>query len=804
MLRTVQLLGGLTAMAFNADAAFPDCVSGPLANNGVCDASLDPLTRARALIGEFTVGEKLNNTGSTSRGIPRLGVPPYTWWQEALHGVALSPGVNFSAAGDYSYATSFPQPILMGAAFDDDLIQAVATVISTEARSFSNVGRAGLDFWTPNINPFRDPRWGRGQETPGEDSFHLSSYVRALIDGLQGGYDPKYKRIIATCKHFVGYDMESWNGNYRYQWDAPISMQDMVEYYMPPFRSCARDSNVGAFMCSYNSVNGVPTCADPWLLNDVLRKHWGWTNEEQWVTSDCDAVQNVFLPHEWAKTREEAAALSLIAGTDVNCGTYYQNHLPAAYAQGLINDTILDKALIRQYSSLVRLGYFDRPENQPYRALNFTNVSTPHAEQLAYRAAVEGIVLLKNEGMLPLDLSGNRTIALVGDWANATEQMQGNYFGQPPFLHSPLYAAQQLTTVYYVNGPGQGDPTTDNWLPVWSTAAKADIIIYVGGIDNSVESEGMDRVSIAWTGAQLDVIGQLAEYGKPMAVVQMGGGQIDSTPIKDNPNISSLLWAGYPGQDGGTAIFDIITGNAAPAGRLPVTQYPASYIAQVPMTDMTLRPGPTSPGRTYKWYNGREVYPFGYGLHYTNFTASIDEESFGPRRNMSFSISSLFSSCNASSNKPQYIDRCPFVTLSVNVRNTGNQASDYVALLFSSGEFGPRPYPLKSLVAYTRAHNISAGGLQTVGLNLTLGSLARVDDRGNTVLYPGDYSLMLDLQPLATANFTLTGKAVVLDYWPQPPANRKPVGVPGLPEGYFTGGFGSTTGPEQKPVGVKT
>lgn len=264
--------------------------------------------RATALVNLFTLEEKLNNTGSDSPGVPRLGLPTYVWWNEALHGVASSPGVSFADSGDFSHATSFPQPILMGAAFDDDLIRDVASVVSTEARAFSNVGRAGLDFWTPNINPFKDPRWGRGQETPGEDPYHISSYVHALIDGLQGGLYPDTKKVIATCKHFVAYDMESWNGNFRYQWDAQINSQDLAEYYMPPFQSCARDSNVGAVMCSYNALNGVPTCADPWLLQSLLREHWNWTAEQQWVTSDCDAVQNVFLPHNYTSTREEAVA----------------------------------------------------------------------------------------------------------------------------------------------------------------------------------------------------------------------------------------------------------------------------------------------------------------------------------------------------------------------------------------------------------------------------------------------------------------------------------------------------------------
>ncbi|TKA23286.1 hypothetical protein B0A50_07343 [Salinomyces thailandicus] len=773
------------ALAQLEGRGFPECHQGPLKNNTVCDTSADPLDRAIALIKTFTLEEKLNNTGSTSPGVPRLGLPAYTWWNEALHGVADSPGVNFSDVGDFSYATSFPEPIVMGAAFDDELIRAVATVVSTEARAFNNFDRAGLDFWTPNINPYKDPRWGRGLETPGEDPFHIASYVHNLIDGLQGGYDPKYKRVVATCKHFVGYDMESWNGNYRYQWDAQISSQDLVEYYMPPFQSCARDSNVGAFMCSYNAVNGRPTCADPYLLNDILREHWGWTEEQQWVTSDCDAVQNVFYPHKFTETREEAVAAALNAGTDIDCGTYYQHHLPAAYEQGLFNESTLDQALVRQYSSLVRLGYFDGMA-VPYRNLTFSDVSTPHAQQLAHRAAAEGIVLLKNDGTLPLKIGSDMTIALVGDWANATTQMQGNYEGPAPYLHGPVYGANQTgATVLVANQPGgQGDPTTDNWRPIWEYAEQADVIVYAGGIDLTVAEEGMDRVSIDWTGAQLDVIGQLAMYGKPMFVMQMGD-QVDNTPIIQNPNISALIWGGYPGQDGGLALFDIVTGKVAPAGRLPVTQYPAAYISQIPMTDMTLRPNATtgSPGRTYQWYTGEPVFEFGSGLHYTNFSISFANDLPHNHHSSSscYNISDLTGDCNE-----QYKDRCAFATIPLDVHNTGAVTSDYVALGFLTGCHGPQPYPRKRLRAYKRLHGIAPGSTQTAAVNLTLGSLARVDDYGNTVLYPGDYALMIDTQPLAMMNFSLTGEAVTLDYWPQPPVKRV------QENGYWVGGYGST------------
>lgn len=362
----------------------------------------------------------------------------------------------------------------------------------------------------------------------------------------------------------------------------------------------------------------------------------------------------------------------------------------------------------------------------------------------------------------------------------------GNYAGVPTFTHSPLWALQQEKfTINYAGGlpGGQGDPTTNKWSSLKGAIATSDVLVYIGGIDNGVEEEGHDRSTLAWTGAQLDVIGQLADSGKPTIVVVMGGGQIDNSPLAKNPNISAILWAGYPGQDGGSAIVDILTGKAAPAGRLPQTQYPASYTNEVPMTDMALRPGKNNPGRTYKWYNGKAVYEFGFGMHYTNFTAKITSEM-----HQSYAVSDLVSKCHNSTGIN--LDNCAFASVDVSITNTGKVASDYVALGYMAGKHGPAPQPKKSLVSYKRLFSIAPGASQTATLNLTLASLARVDDMGNTVLYPGDYSLMIDNGPLATVNFTLTGAEKMLDLWPQPPANRTAKGVPGT-EGYFVGGYGS-------------
>ncbi|OTB06006.1 glycoside hydrolase family 3 protein [Hypoxylon sp. CI-4A] len=740
---------------------FPDCGNGPLAGNDVCNKELSVGDRARALVAALETEEKYGLLVSTSPGVERLGLPSYEWWQEALHGVASSPGVTFAETGNFSYATSFPQPILMGAAFDDDLIEAVATVVSTEARAFNNFNRSGLNYWTPNINPYRDPRWGRGQETPGEDPFHLSSYVTALIKGLQGGEDPDTLKIIATCKHFSAYDIEDWLGNERYEFDAEVNPQELAEYYMPPFEACAR-ANVGSFMCSYNALNGVPTCSSSYILQDILRDHWNWTRDYQTIVSDCDALQNVYLPHEWRDTREASAASSLLAGTDLNCGTYYQIHLPTAYEQGLINDTALDLAITRSYASLIKLGYFESAEENPYRSLSFADVFTPYAEDLARKAAEEGIVLIKNDGILPLQVSeeSNLTIAFIGDWANATTDMQGNYQGIAKYLHSPYYAASQTPNINAVYAGIPGDPVTDGYPKALEAAAAADLIIYADGPTVASEAESKDRTLIRWSGEKIDIMTQLADLGKPFVLVQMGG-QRDDAPFINHPNVSAIVWGGYPGQAGGDAILNILTGKVAPAGRLPVTQYPAHYVDDVPMTDMGLRPNAETgnPGRTYMWYDQATV-PFGFGLHYTNFTASIVAPD---TEDDVFDINDLTSACDGVA----HVDQCPFQTVPVDVSNTGATTSDFVTLGFLAGEHGPEPYPIKRLVAYQRLHGIEGGVQQTASLNLTLGSLGRRDEDGNLVLYPGDYSLLVDVPTQSTWDFTLEGEPFVLDEWPQ-------------------------------------
>ncbi|KAK0630240.1 glycoside hydrolase family 3 protein [Bombardia bombarda] len=755
---------------------YPDCAHGPLANTTVCDTKASPPERAAELVRLLNITEKLSNLVDNSLGAERVGLPSYQWWNEALHGVAGSPGVTFNrTGGEFSYATSFANAITLSAAFDDDLIFDIGTVVSTEARAFANAGRAGLDFWTPNINPFKDPRWGRGSETPGEDPFRIKGYTKAILAGLEG--NQAIRKVIATCKHYAAYDLERWKGITRYRFDAIVSSQDLSEYYLPPFQQCARDSKVGSIMCSYNSLNGTPACASTYLMTDILREHWGWKEDNNFITSDCNAIQD-FLPnqHNFTQTAAQAAAAAYKAGTDTVCevaGYPPMTDVFGAHNQTLLSEETVDIALRRLYEGLIRAGYFDPAASSPYRSLGWSDVNTPVAQALALRSAAEGIVLLKNDGVLPVTLT-NKTVALIGHWATVGRQMLGGYSGIPPFFHTPEYAVQQLNLTYYTaSGPIAED---NNAKDTWTTAAlaaanKADIVLYFGGTDLSISAEDKDRDAIAWPAAQLSLINKLAALGKPLTVIQLGD-QVDDTPLLTNKNISAVLWAGYPGQAGGTAVLDIITGKTAPAGRLPVTQYPAAYTDQVPLTEMALRPTANSPGRTYRWYKA-PVLPFGHGLHYTTFNTTLDHPfSTTSNTDNTYSIESLYFRCDAKTVKQA--DLCRFTpAIAVNVTNTGNLTSDYVVLLFVAGEFGPQPYPIKTLVAYKRLRDIQPGETVRAELDVTLGALARVDLTGSTYLYPGNYRLFVDVDGGAAeaggeTSFTLEDEALLLDLFPQP------------------------------------
>nr|POE56857.1 putative exo-1,4-beta-xylosidase xlnd [Quercus suber] len=765
--------------------SLPDCASAPLSSYPVSNAE-----RAHGLVSELTIAEILNRTGDYIPGVDRLGLPPFS--VSCLNNAyLLTHRLHESGAMDRSYARPGQQRrSALGDRWKLQLRDFISTTyshgeaISTETRAFGNAGRAGLEVYTPNINPFKDPRWGRGKETPGEDPFHISSYTRSLVAGFEGK-DPQKKKVITTCKHFAAYDLEKWGNVTRYTFDAKVTLQDLAEYYTPPFEACARDAKAGSMMCTYNSLNGVPTCTSSWLMNDLLRGHWGWDKSDHYISSDCAALDVVYVSHDWTETPEETAADAVKSGIDLDCGVFLPQFLPAAYHRNLIDRATVTRAVNRIYGSLVTLGYFDPIDEQPYRSIDWSSVGTPKIQTLARRAATSGMTLLKNaDSLLPLSLPGfaaNLTIALVGDWANATTQMQSGYSGIAPYLHSPLYALQQLpgVVVNYVEGLDNADLALE-------AAGNSDIVIYIGGIDDELEAEMVDRYTIAWNSTQTSLINSLAALGKPTVVVQMGGGQLDDSDLLANDNVSAILWAGYPGQDGGPAIADILFGKVAPAGRLPITQYPAKYVNEVAMTDMTLRPHANSPGRTYMWYKDEPVRPFGFGLHYTSFgvkamistpqqtndhqgndAANGRWDSWGFDRKQSHwksETAELIKKCS-----PELpIDRCTFADLAVAVENRNQTTSDYSVLAFLKGEFGPSPYPNKQLIGYKRVHDIIGGITKSASIPITLGALSRWDEKARRILYPGNYTIAIDVDPeLATVAFEITGDPQILEVWPE-------------------------------------
>lgn len=740
------------------DYSFPDCGKGPLANTLVCDKSASAHERAAALVSLFTLEELINSTGNHILAIPRLGLPEYQVWNEALHGLDRG---NFSDSGDFSWATSFPSPILTMAGLNRTMINNIGDIISTQGRAFSNAGRFGLDVYSPNINSFRHPVWGRGQETPGEDAYFLcSAYAYDYITGIQGGVDPDHLKLVATAKHYAGYDIENWDGHSRLGNNMNITQQDLAEYFTPQFVAAVRDAKVHSVMSSYNAVNGVPSTANSFFLQTLLRDTWEFV-EDGYVSSDCDSAYNVFNPHEYAANASGAAADSMRAGTDIDCGTTYQHHLNQSIMDGGISRNEIERGVIRLYSNLVRLGYFDGDDG-PFRSLKWSDVVSTDARNISYEAAVEGIVLLKNDGTLPL-AKNISSVALVGPWGNATEQMQGNYFSTAPYLTSPLAALEASDLdVNYAFGTNISSESTNGFDAAISAGKKSDVIIFAGGIDNTIEAEGMDRANITWPGNQLQLVNELTKLGKPVIVLQMGGGQVDSSSLKSNKNVNALIWGGYPGQSGGQALLDIITGKRAPAGRLTATQYPAKYAEQFPATDMALRPSGNNPGQTYMWYTGKPVYEFGHGLFYTTFKASLPRSKRTSSAN-SFDIDQLLSQPHKGYNT---VEQVPFMNYTVGITNTGGVLSDYTGMVFVNTTAGPNPHPNKWLVGFDRLGGLKPRSSQQMNIPISLDSLARTDSQGNRVIYPGKYELALNNERSAVQSVTLTGEATVISKWP--------------------------------------
>ncbi|KAK7392248.1 hypothetical protein VNO78_20680 [Psophocarpus tetragonolobus] len=703
-----------------------------------CREKLAIEARVKDLIGRLTVEEKVRLLVNNAAGVPRLGIKAYEWWSEALHGVSnVGPGTNFRA--QFPAATSFPQVITSAASFNASLWEAIGRVVSDEARAMYNGGTAGLTYWSPNVNIFRDPRWGRGQETPGEDPILAGRYAASYVRGLQGT-DGNRLKVAASCKHFTAYDLDNWNGVDRFHFNAKVSKQDIEDTFNVPFRMCVKEGKVASVMCSYNQVNGIPTCADPKLLKRTVRGQWGLNG---YIVSDCDSVGVFYTSQHYTSTPEEAAADAIKAGLDLDCGPFLAQHTQDAVKKGLLSEADVNVALANTLTVQMRLGMYDgEPSGHPYGNLGPTDVCTPSHQELALEAARQGIVLLKNKGpSLPLSTRRHRTVAVIGPNSNVTVTMIGNYAGIACGYTSPLQGIGRYTkTIHELGCANVACTDQKQFGRAINAAHQADATVLVMGLDQSIEAETVDRAGLLLPGRQQDLVSKVAAASKgPTILVIMSGGPVDITFAKNDPRIQGILWAGYPGQAGGAAIADILFGTANPGGKVPMTWYPEGYIKNLAMTNMAMRASQSKayPGRTYRFYNGPVVYPFGYGLSYTHFVHTlvsapkvVSVPVDGHRHRNSSNIG----------NKAIKVThaRCGKLSISlhVDVKNVGSRDGTHTLLVFSAPPVSNAHWaPHKQLVAFEKVH-VPAKAQQRVTINIHVCKLLSVVDRSGTRRIP--------------------------------------------------------------------
>lgn len=719
-----------------------DTASNPsLASFGFCNTSWGTAARVEDLVERLTLEEKVGFLVNKATAVSRLGIPSYEWWSEALHGVSyVGPGTHFSSL--VPGATSFPQVILTAASFNTTLFEAIGKVVSTEARAMHNVGLAGLTYWSPNVNIFRDPRWGRGQETPGEDPLLSSKYASCYVSGLQEAKNPDQLKVAACCKHYTAYDLDNWKGIQRYTFNAVVTKQDLDDTFQPPFKSCVIDGNVASVMCSYNQVNGVPTCADPDLLAGTVRGEWKLNG---YIVSDCDSVDVLYNSQHYTKTPEDAAAITILAGLDLNCGTFLGKHTQDAVKAGKLKESDVDKAITNNFAVLMRLGFFDGdPRNLEYGSLGPKDVCTAEHQDLAREAARQGIVLLKNDGSLPLAEKSIKSMAVIGPNANVTKTMIGNYEGTPCKYTTPLQGLSAVvSTVYQPGCTNVGCSGNSLQLDAAkAAAAAADVTVLVVGADQSIERESFDRVDLLLPGQQTTLVTAIAKAAKGKVIlVIMSGGPFDISFAKTDDRISSILWVGYPGEAGGAALADIIFGYYNPSGRLPVTWYPQSFADKVPMTDMRMRPDSSTgyPGRTYRFYTGDVVYSFGDGLSYSVFTHHLVQ---APKL---VSVP-LEEGHSCYSKRCKSIDvagsRCQNVAFDIHLRvqNPGRMAGSHTVFLFSAPP-SVHNSPQKHLLGFEKIH-LGPQGVGNVAFKVDVcKDLSLVDELGNRKVALGTHIL---------------------------------------------------------------
>ncbi len=832
------------------------------------DYNLPVEERVDILVSQMTVQEKIDQMVYTSNAIPRLGVPEYNWWNEALHGVARA-----------GYATVFPQSITIAGSWDQDLMHRVATTISDEARAkhhdYVRRGKRGiyqgLTFWSPNINIFRDPRWGRGHETYGEDPFLTGQMGLQFVKGLQGD-DPNYLKVVATAKHYA---VHSGPEPLRHEFNAQVSERDLHETYLPAFRTLVKDGEAYSVMCAYNQFRDYPCCANP-MLEEILRGDWGF---QGYVVSDCWAISDFYKYQDFSADAAEASAVAVKNGTDLNCGNSYP-YLTEAVERGIISEADLDVAVKRLFTARFKLGMFDPEEVVPYAQIPFSENTSEENTALALEAAQKSIVLLKNDkNTLPFS-KNIKKLAVIGPNADNWEALLGNYNGIPKNPVSVLQGIKEklnnaeilfaegshlaegvsnlhpISSEYLLTEKGEqgvvgeyfdnaklegepvftridknidffwesnspspglpddefsirwtgylvppvsgtyalgswGMPTLDVWLEgekilghntehhafhqekaveleagkkykfvyeyknwygdgdaklLWTMpnpdmqkqavdiARQADAVVLVLGLSQRLEGEEMpiqvdgfsggDRTHLELPKTQQELMQAVQKAGKPVVLVLLNGSALSINWANDN--LAAIISAGYPGQEGGHAVSDVLFGDYNPAGRLPVTYY-KSVDQLPPFEEYDME------NRTYRYFEGVPLYPFGYGLSYTSF--NYDDLKL-----------------------PSKVKAGEPVKVQVKVKNTGKVDGDEVIQLYLKDEEASTPRPKVQMEGFERVH-LKAGESKTVEFELTPRQFSMIDNNNNRVIEPGWFTVSVGGgQPGAKGTFVVSGR----------------------------------------------
>ncbi len=703
------------------------------------DESLSFEERVKDLVSRMTLEEKTTQMLYNSPAIPHLGIPSYNWWNEALHGVARA-----------GIATVFPQAIGMAATFDEELLFEIADVISTEGRAkYHEFQRKddhdiykGLTFWSPNINIFRDPRWGRGHETYGEDTYLTTRLGIRFVEGLQGN-DDKYLKTAACAKHFA---VHSGPEGERHSFNAVASQKDMYETYLPAFKKLVQEAKVEAVMGAYNRTNGEPCCGSKTLLKDILREDWGF---EGHVTSDCWAIKDFHEYHMVTKTAPESVALAVNNGCDVNCGNMYLN-LMIAYNEGLITQEKIDESVSRLMMTRMKLGMFDKDENVPFAATPYDVVDCKEHRELALKASKESLVLLKNAGrLLPLKKEDLKSIAVIGPNADSREALMGNYYGTPSQYITVLDGIREYLPDSVRINYSQGchlykdkveglAMANDRIAEAVAAAEKSDVAVICLGLDATIEGEegdagneygAGDKFDLNLPGLQQQLLTAVAATGKPVILVLLSGSALAVTWADEN--VPAIVQAWYPGAQGGRAIAQMLFGAFSPSGKLPVTFYRTTE--ELPdFRDYSMK------NRTYKYMENEALYPFGFGLGYTEFQ---------------------YSDLKLSSTKIKAGDS---VTCSVKVKNTGAYQSKETVQLYlrdvETGTTAPR-WQLKGICKL----ELLPGEQKEAILTLTAEDMYLITDEGEAVLEPGSFEVYVGGSQPDARSINLTGHQVLME-----------------------------------------